>query len=184
MSLASAARSASPIPSTSMVARARRGHVPVLRRTLLGRYGFAIGGNEEAARLSGVPVARIKVGLYALNGLIVGVAAVVLTGILDSALPNMGTGYELRAIAAVVIGGTPLFGGRGTVVRHARRRAAARPRFQQHEPARRRRELPERRARTDHHRRGAAAAPKLRTEHLAPDPSGPCRCKQGREEEC
>ena len=88
----------------------------VLRRTLLGRYGFAIGGNEEAARLSGVPVAAIKVGLYTLNGLIVGVAAVVLTGILDSALPNMGTGYELRAIAAVVIGGTPLFGGRGTVI--------------------------------------------------------------------
>lgn len=87
----------------------------VLRRTILGRYAYALGGNEEAARLSGVPVARIKVGLYALNGLIVGVAAVVLTGILDSALPNMGTGYELRAIAAVVIGGTPLFGGRGTV---------------------------------------------------------------------
>lgn len=88
----------------------------VLRRTVLGRYAFAIGGNEEAARLSGVPVRKIKIGLYTLNGLIVGVGAVVLTGILDSALPNMGTGYELRAIAAVVIGGTPLFGGRGTVI--------------------------------------------------------------------
>jgi ribose/xylose/arabinose/galactoside ABC-type transport system permease subunit len=88
----------------------------VLRRTVLGRYALAIGGNEEAARLSGVPVRRIKVALYTLNGLIVGVAAVVLTGILDSALPNMGTGYELRAIAAVVIGGTPLFGGRGTII--------------------------------------------------------------------
>lgn len=87
-----------------------------LKRTLLGRYSFAVGGNEEAARLSGVPVRRVKVGLYTLNGLIVGAGAVVLTGILDSALPNMGTGYELRAIAAVVIGGTPLFGGRGTVV--------------------------------------------------------------------
>ena len=87
-----------------------------LKRTLLGRYSFAIGGNEEAARLSGVPVRRVKVGLYTLNGLIVGAGAVVLTGILNSALPNMGTGYELRAIAAVVIGGTPLFGGRGTVV--------------------------------------------------------------------
>jgi ribose/xylose/arabinose/galactoside ABC-type transport system permease subunit len=87
-----------------------------LKRTLLGRYSFAIGGNEEAARLSGVPVRRVKVGLYTLNGLIVGAGAVVLTGILDSALPNMGTGYELRAITAVVIGGTPLFGGRGTVV--------------------------------------------------------------------
>jgi len=88
----------------------------VLRRTMLGRYAFAVGGNEEAARLSGVPIRRIKIGLYALNGLIVGVAAVVLTGILDSALPNMGAGYELRAIAAVVIGGTPLIGGRGTVL--------------------------------------------------------------------
>lgn len=88
----------------------------ILRKTVLGRYAFAIGGNEEAARLSGIPVRRIKVALYSLNGLIVGVAAVVLTGILDSALPNMGTGYELRAIAAVVIGGTPLIGGRGTVL--------------------------------------------------------------------
>lgn len=88
----------------------------VLRKSVLGRYAFALGGNEEAARLSGIPVRRIKVALYSLNGLIVGVAAVVLTGILDSALPNMGTGYELRAIAAVVIGGTPLIGGRGTVL--------------------------------------------------------------------
>ena len=88
----------------------------VLSRVMLGRYAYAIGGNEEATRLSGVPVARVKVGLYALNGLIVGIAAVLLTGILDSALPNMGIGYELRAIAAVVIGGTPLSGGRGSVL--------------------------------------------------------------------
>ncbi|WP_319518441.1 ABC transporter permease [uncultured Martelella sp.] len=88
----------------------------VMRSTTLGRYAFAVGGNEEAARLSGIPVRRLKIALYALNGLLVGVAAVVLTGILDSALPNMGTGYELRAIAAVVIGGTPLLGGRGTVI--------------------------------------------------------------------
>ncbi len=88
----------------------------VLRKTVLGRYAFAIGGNEEAGRLSGIPVRRLKIALYSLNGLLVGIAAVVLTGILDSALPNMGTGYELRAIAAVVIGGTPLVGGRGTVL--------------------------------------------------------------------
>jgi ribose transport system permease protein len=87
----------------------------VLRFTTLGRYAFAIGGNEEAARLSGIPVRRIKIALYALNGLFVGVAGVILTGILNSGLPSMGTGYELRAIAAVVIGGTPLIGGRGTV---------------------------------------------------------------------
>jgi ribose/xylose/arabinose/galactoside ABC-type transport system permease subunit len=88
----------------------------VLRFTMLGRYAFAIGGNEEAARLSGIPVRRVKIGLYALSGLMVGVAGVILTGILDSGLPSMGNGYELRAIAAVVIGGTPLVGGRGTVI--------------------------------------------------------------------
>jgi ribose/xylose/arabinose/galactoside ABC-type transport system permease subunit len=88
----------------------------VLRFTTLGRYAFAIGGNEEASRLSGIPVRRMKIALYALNGLFVGVAGVVLTGILDSGLPSMGAGYELRAIAAVVIGGTSLIGGRGTVI--------------------------------------------------------------------
>jgi ribose/xylose/arabinose/galactoside ABC-type transport system permease subunit len=88
----------------------------VLRFTTLGRYAFAIGGNEEASRLSGIPVRRMKIALYAVNGLFVGVAGVILTGILDSGLPSMGTGYELRAIAAVVIGGTPLIGGRGTVI--------------------------------------------------------------------
>jgi ribose transport system permease protein len=87
-----------------------------LRRTLLGRYGFAIGGGEDAARLAGVPVQRVKIAIYTLNGLVVGVGAIVLTGILDSALPTMGNGYELRSIAAVVIGGTPLFGGRGSVI--------------------------------------------------------------------
>ena len=87
-----------------------------LRRAVLGRFAFALGGNEEAARLSGVPVRRSKIALYALNGLMVGCGAVVLTGMLDSALPNMGTGYELRAIAAAVIGGTPLSGGRGSLL--------------------------------------------------------------------
>ena len=88
----------------------------VLTYTSLGRYAYAIGGNENATRLSGVPVGRIKIALYAMNGLIVGVGAVVLAGILDSATTTMGAGYELRAIAAVVIGGTPLIGGRGNVI--------------------------------------------------------------------
>jgi len=86
-----------------------------LRKVPLGRYAYAIGGNEEASRLSGVKTKQVKVALYTINGLLVGIAAVLLSSILDSALPNMGTGYELRAIAAVVIGGTPLFGGRGSV---------------------------------------------------------------------
>jgi ribose transport system permease protein len=88
----------------------------ILSRTSLGRYAYAIGGNENATRLSGVPVRRIKIVLYAVNGLIVGIGAVVLAGVLDSALTTMGNGYELRAIAAVVIGGTPLVGGRGNVL--------------------------------------------------------------------
>ncbi|MFP3953018.1 MAG: ABC transporter permease [Candidatus Acetothermia bacterium] len=86
-----------------------------LRKTPLGRYAYAIGGNEEASRLSGVRTKQVKIALYTLNGFLVGIAAVLLSSILDSALPNMGNGYELRAIAAVVIGGTPLFGGRGSV---------------------------------------------------------------------
>jgi ribose/xylose/arabinose/galactoside ABC-type transport system permease subunit len=81
----------------------------------LGRYAYALGGNQEASRLSGIRVGRVKIFLYGLNGLFVGIAALMLSSILDSALPTMGTGYELRSIAAVVIGGTPLFGGRGNV---------------------------------------------------------------------
>jgi len=86
-----------------------------LRNVPLGRYAYAIGGNQEASRLSGIRISRIKIALYALNGLFVGVAALVLSSILDSALPTMGTGYDLRSVAAAVIGGTPLFGGRGNV---------------------------------------------------------------------
>jgi ribose transport system permease protein len=104
-----------PSPVLALLAILALAHL-FLGRTLLGRYGFAIGGGEDAARLSGVPVRRVKISLYALNGLIVGIGALVLTGILDSALPTMGNGYELRSIAAVVIGGTPLFGGRGNVI--------------------------------------------------------------------
>lgn len=86
-----------------------------LRNAPLGRYAYAIGGNEEASRLSGIRIKRVKIILYTLNGFLVGIAALVLSAILDSALPTMGSGYELRAIAAAVIGGTPLFGGRGNV---------------------------------------------------------------------
>jgi len=86
----------------------------LLGQTSWGRYLYAIGGNEEAARLSGVPVARIKVFAYAYSGLAAGLAALVLTGRLNSAQPTAGTGFELDAIAAAVVGGTSLAGGRGT----------------------------------------------------------------------
>ncbi len=85
----------------------------VLSRTVLGRSMYAVGGNQEAARLSGIPVKRVLVAVYALSGLFAGLAGLVLAGRLDSAGPQAGTGYELDAIAAVVIGGASLAGGSG-----------------------------------------------------------------------
>ncbi len=78
-----------------------------------GRYLHAIGGNENAARLTGVPVDRIKCGAYVVSGFTAAIAAVMLTGWQGSALNNMGTGWELRVIAATVIGGANLMGGEG-----------------------------------------------------------------------
>ena len=88
----------------------------VLRRTSFGRYVFAIGGNEEAALLSGVPVHFHKTMVYGASGLLTGAAAVVLTARLNSAQPIAGINYELDAIAATVIGGTSLLGGQGSVI--------------------------------------------------------------------
>jgi ribose transport system permease protein len=88
----------------------------VLGKTALGRYTFALGSNEEAVRLSGVNVDRWKIGVYAMAGGIVGVAGVLIASRLNSAQPALGQGYELDAIAAVVIGGTSLSGGRGTIL--------------------------------------------------------------------
>jgi ribose transport system permease protein len=88
----------------------------ILGKTALGRYTFALGSNEEAVRLSGVNVDRWKIGVYALAGGIVGVAGVLIASRLNSAQPALGQGYELDAIAAVVIGGTSLSGGRGTIL--------------------------------------------------------------------
>ncbi|KRA53047.1 ABC transporter permease [Devosia sp. Root635] len=88
----------------------------VLSKTALGRYTFALGSNEEAVRLSGVNVDRWKIAVYALAGSICGVAGLLIASRLNSAQPALGQGYELDAIAAVVIGGTSLSGGRGTVL--------------------------------------------------------------------
>jgi len=88
----------------------------VLSKTALGRYTFALGSNEEAVRLSGVNVDRWKIGVYALAGSVVGIAGLLIASRLNSAQPALGQGYELDAIAAVVIGGTSLSGGRGTVL--------------------------------------------------------------------
>lgn len=86
-----------------------------LTRTRLGIRAFAIGGNEEVARLAGVPVKRSRVWYYMLGGLLAGLAAIMEVAKLNFAMPARGQSYELFAIAAVVIGGTSLFGGRGGV---------------------------------------------------------------------
>jgi ribose transport system permease protein len=88
----------------------------VLGKTQLGRYTFALGSNEEAVRLSGVNIDRWKIAVYATAGGICGVAGLLIASRLNSAQPALGQGYELDAIAAVVIGGTSLSGGRGTVI--------------------------------------------------------------------
>ena len=88
----------------------------LLNRTILGRYTFAMGSNEEAVRLSGVNVDRWKTIVYLVGGLICGVAGVVMAARLNSAQPSLGQGYELDAIAAAVIGGTSLSGGEGTIL--------------------------------------------------------------------
>ena len=88
----------------------------VLRFTRLGEYTYAIGGNEEATRLSGVAVGRYKVAIYTLCGAFAAMAGITLTARLRSVEPNAATGYELDAIAATVMGGTSLFGGEGGVV--------------------------------------------------------------------
>ena len=88
----------------------------VLNRTKLGRYAYAIGGNEEAAILSGINVKLYKTMVYALCGMLSGLAALILTARLNSAQPIAGNMYELDAIAATVIGGTSLMGGEGTVL--------------------------------------------------------------------
>jgi ribose transport system permease protein len=87
----------------------------ILNKTLAGRTMFAIGGNQEAARLSGLAVRRNLLYVYVLAGLFAGVAGMVLAGRLSSAQPQAASGYELDAIAAVIIGGASLFGGVGTI---------------------------------------------------------------------
>jgi len=88
----------------------------VLSRTVFGRYLIAIGTNEEAVRLSGIDPRGLKLAVFALCGFFTSIAAVIHTARLSSADPNAGEGLELQAIAAVVIGGTSLMGGRGSVV--------------------------------------------------------------------
>jgi ribose transport system permease protein len=88
----------------------------LLDRTAIGRYIYAIGGNEQATRLSGIRVSRYKLMVYAISGFTASIAGLVLTSRLMSGQPNAGISFELDAIAAVVMGGTSIAGGRGSII--------------------------------------------------------------------
>jgi ribose transport system permease protein len=88
----------------------------VARKTLLGRYIYAVGGSEKATAFSGINVDRVKIWVYGLGGALAAVAGLIVTARLDAADPKAGLGYELDCIAAVVIGGTSLSGGRGSIL--------------------------------------------------------------------
>jgi ribose transport system permease protein len=88
----------------------------ILTKTIIGRYNFALGSNEEATRLSGVNVNFWKIAIYTITGIFSGIAGIMIASRLNSAQPALGQGYELEAIAAVVIGGTSLSGGQGSIL--------------------------------------------------------------------
>jgi ribose transport system permease protein len=104
-----------PVPIFIMVAVLAFAYY-ILRHTRFGRYVYALGGNEEAARLSGLRTNLIKTTVYAVSGLLAALAGIILTSRLSSAQPTAGAGYELDAIAAVVLGGTSLAGGSGHIL--------------------------------------------------------------------
>ena len=88
----------------------------VLSRTSLGRKTYAVGGSEKVSYIAGIKIDRVKIFVYALTGMLCGIAGAIITSRLNSAQPTAGAGYELDAIAAVVLGGTSLAGGRGHIV--------------------------------------------------------------------
>ncbi|QHS23390.1 ribose ABC transporter permease [Virgibacillus sp. MSP4-1] len=87
----------------------------ILKKTVFGRQVYSVGGNEEASILSGIKTDRVKIWVYAISGIFSAVAGLILVSRLNSAQPTAGTAYELDAIAAVVLGGTSLTGGRGWI---------------------------------------------------------------------
>jgi ribose transport system permease protein len=88
----------------------------ILRHTPIGRYVYALGGNEDATKLSGINTDHIKIYVYGISGALAALAGIIITARLSSAQPQAGTGYELDAIAAVVLGGTSLSGGYGSIL--------------------------------------------------------------------
>jgi ribose transport system permease protein len=104
-----------PVPVWIMAVVALGGFI-FLRHTTTGRYVYAIGGNEEAARLSGIKVDRVKLIVYTLTGFLAGLAGMILAARSNTAQPTAGLGSELGVIAAVIVGGTSLMGGEGSVI--------------------------------------------------------------------
>lgn len=104
-----------PVPVFLMLAVFLVGHY-VLSQTRLGTYTYAIGGNERVAEVVGIPVNRVKIVLYVLSGILATVSSLILTSRLDSGQPLIGQGYEMDAVASVVLGGASLFGGTGHLI--------------------------------------------------------------------
>lgn len=138
-----------PIPVLLIAVVAVLGHL-VLTRTRLGRYAYVMGSNMEAARLSGVPVKRYTTLVYVLSGALAGLGGMIAASRINSGQPNFGEGLELDVIAAVVIGGASLFGGRGTVLGSLIGAFLVAVHPQRRGPAQHRHLLPERADRRDH----------------------------------
>ncbi|MFN8468059.1 MAG: ABC transporter permease [Caldilineaceae bacterium] len=103
-----------PVPILILALVAITAHV-LLNNTRFGRHIYALGGNEQAARISGINIGRVKIGVYTIAGLLAGLSGLVLSSRIGSGQPGLGLGYELDAIASAVIGGTSLSGGIGTI---------------------------------------------------------------------
>ncbi|UBH15824.1 ABC transporter permease [Macrococcus armenti] len=103
-----------PVPAVTMII-AFAGLYFILHKTIFGKHTYAIGGNEKAAFISGIKVNKVKVMIYSISGLMAAIAGGILTSRLNSAQPTAGASYELDAIAAVVLGGTSLSGGKGRI---------------------------------------------------------------------
>ena len=104
-----------PFPTIIMIFVFVASHI-VLTKTRFGRYVYAVGGNKEAARLAGIKTNFILMTVYIISGVLASVSGILLASRINSGQPNAGLGYELDVIAAVVVGGTSLFGGRGTII--------------------------------------------------------------------
>jgi ribose transport system permease protein len=104
-----------PFPTIIMILVFIASHI-VLTKTKFGRYVYAVGGNQEAARLAGIKTNFILIIVYIISGVLAALSGILLASRINSGQPNAGLGYELDVIAAVVVGGTSLFGGRGTII--------------------------------------------------------------------